>query len=113
MGQRLHIRPLNTDGKEGKLLIFFPLKHFVGGSLPLIGWCAIGDQENPRTIIGNTIGTIFTFPLLNHIQGFGNGSAHWCIALGKQDGREKISGAGKGLFHMHRAERHNAEFHSF
>ncbi|EGJ87220.1 hypothetical protein EC2845650_2389 [Escherichia coli 2845650] len=26
---------------------------------------------------------------------------------------EKISGAGKGLFHMHRAERHNAEFHSF
>ena len=34
-----------------QLLIFFPLKHFVGGSLPLIGWCTIGDQENPRTII--------------------------------------------------------------
>ena len=29
--------------------------------------------------------------------------------MGKQDGREKISGTGKWLFHMHRAERHNTD----
>ncbi|MGR5673805.1 VWA domain-containing protein, partial [Escherichia coli] len=55
---------LITDGKESKPFIFFPPKHFVGCSLPLIGWCTIGNQENPRAIIRNTICTILTFPLL-------------------------------------------------
>lgn len=56
---------------------------------------------------------IFMFLFFYYIQGFGNGGIYWCIVLGKQDGWEKISGVGKGLFYMYWVECYNIKFYFF
>ena len=70
--QSLHIRPLNTDGKESKPFIFFPPKHFVGCSLPLIGWCTIGNQENPPVYIMSWMDGVTL-----HVQFYGKHPKEW------------------------------------
>ncbi len=89
------IRPLNADGKEGKLLIFFPLNTLLAAAChSSVGVPSVirKTTDDNRKYHWHDIHVSAPQP----IQGFGNGRAHWCIALGKQDGGKKLAALVKG-----------------
>src|SRR6202043_1419830 len=87
--QDIHIGVFNANCEEHVGLRGLALANALRRASPSVGWCSIGYEEHPGSIIGDTILFIDLLPLAKIVKTLLNGRAHWCIAGGCDAGRLK------------------------
>jgi hypothetical protein len=107
LGKHLKVGAVDAHGKEHQRLGFLGGVHGLGGCRPLIGGGAIGDEEDPRPVVGHAVGLILLLPELDEIECLHDGFAHGRAAIGCQvRGREHVGGD-EVLLDANRSERND------
>src|SRR5262249_19079358 len=105
----LKVGALHADREEHELLGLLAFLDPRRGLAPIIGRTAIGDQENPRAIVSNTIGPIRALALLDHVEALNYGRAHRRIPMGTKDWSLEHVGCLKIVDDGNRSEAHDPD----
>ena len=89
-GEALHVGVLDAYREESDLLFGFLLLQALGGKLHhVLGFAlrfAIGDHKDPGAIIGDAVGPVLIFAVLDHVERPGDRATHEGLPLRRENG---------------------------
>src|SRR5262249_26025833 len=110
--ESLKVGALHADREEHELLgllaFLDPRRCFP----PIVGRTAIGDEENPRTVVSNTVRPICALALLDHVEALNYGRAHRRIPMRTKDRSLEHIRSLKVVDDGNRSEAHNPDLYA-
>ena len=108
----VHVGIVHAHGIEGEFLACFAIGNGLRGLPPAVGGDPVGDEEDPRTVVGDAALAVQRLALTQQLDAFLDGLAHRGEALRLKLGGLELAGAGEVLRDQHGAEGDDGHFHA-